>query len=341
MPSRAVKTIGKQAGNGSTRMLPPTGRTRPRSTVCAQPGRAERLRSRPLNASTSPGGARATAAALSAHGQKCTKSIRTKIDELLAGPFVEAFEAVDCRTPAYGECRLSAADAFRTKVHFAHVTGTPDARFLIEGLGCHLELSVQLNVYRLVVVYRILAQGSLDSAALQPRFARWAIGATDAGWKIGWRDAIELEQRRNQSHRGLLLRLPARGFFGERVPPTLLDNRRRPDDAFVSDRGKTCWRRTPAPRGEWPLIRPGETAGSRPPGPAELPHRNRRARNIASRQARIAATAPSRNAPGSLPPIASRIVRSTASNGPAFVGAGAAVCAAVWIVPPAALVRPR
>ena len=119
------------------------------------------------------------------------ESIRTKIDELLAGPFVEAFEAVDCRTPAYGECRLSQADAFRTKVHFAHVTGTPDARFLIEGLGCHLELSVQLNVYRLVVVYRILAQGSLDSAALQPRFARWAIGATDAGWKIGWRDAID------------------------------------------------------------------------------------------------------------------------------------------------------
>ena len=28
-------------------------------------------------------------------------------------------------------------------------------------------------------------------AALQPRFARWAIGATDAGWTIGWRDAID------------------------------------------------------------------------------------------------------------------------------------------------------
>jgi hypothetical protein len=26
---------------------------------------------------------------------------------------------------------------------------------------------------------------------LQPRFARWAIDATDAGWPIGWRDAID------------------------------------------------------------------------------------------------------------------------------------------------------
>jgi hypothetical protein len=119
------------------------------------------------------------------------ESIRNKIDGLLAGPFLEAFEAVDCRTPAYSACPLSPADAFRTRVQFAHVTRTPEARYLIEGLGCHLELYVQLNVYRLVVVYRIPAQGSLDSAALQPRFARWAVGATDAGWKIGWRDAID------------------------------------------------------------------------------------------------------------------------------------------------------
>ena len=84
------RRLGKQAGNGSTRMLPPTGRTRPRSTVCAQPGRAERLRSRPLNASTSPGGARATAAALSAHGQKCPRIHQNQNQWLLAGPFVGA-----------------------------------------------------------------------------------------------------------------------------------------------------------------------------------------------------------------------------------------------------------
>ena len=35
-------------------------------------------------------------------------TIRNKIDELLAGPFVEAFKAVDCRTPEYDSRPLSA-----------------------------------------------------------------------------------------------------------------------------------------------------------------------------------------------------------------------------------------
>jgi len=119
------------------------------------------------------------------------ENIRNKIDELLAGPFVQAFKAVDCETPKYDSARLSAAEACRATVRIGHVAGTPDARYLIQGLGAQLELYLQLNVYRLVVVYRIPAQGTLDSSALQPRFARWSIGAADAGWTIGWRDAID------------------------------------------------------------------------------------------------------------------------------------------------------
>jgi hypothetical protein len=56
---------------------------------------------------------------------------------------------------------------------------TPDT--LVEALGSCLEVYVQLNVYRSVVVDRAPAQGTLDSAALQPRFARWALAAADAG----------------------------------------------------------------------------------------------------------------------------------------------------------------
>ena len=119
------------------------------------------------------------------------ENLRNKIDELLAGPFVQAFRGVECRTPDYGSFALSAADSFRSSVQIGHVAGTPDARYLIEAWGAQLELYVQLNVYRLVVVYRIPGQGTLDSAALRPRFARWSIGATDAGWTIGWRDAID------------------------------------------------------------------------------------------------------------------------------------------------------
>ena len=142
-------------------------------------------------------------------------------------------------------------------MHFAHVTGTPDARFLIEELGCYLELSVQLNVYRLVVVYRILAQGSLDSAALQPQFARWAIGATDAGWKIGWRDAMNSSSAVTRAIEVYCYAsLPVDFLENEYHQLYWITDVVQMTRSFLIE-GKTCWRRTPAPRGEWPLIRPG------------------------------------------------------------------------------------
>jgi hypothetical protein len=124
------------------------------------------------------------------------EQIRDKIEELLVGPLFESLKAVDCQSPDYDSPSGSPKDAFRAKVRIGHISGTPEARYLVEGLESHLELYVQLNVYRLVIVYRIPGQGTLDCAALQPRFARWAIGAADAGWKIGWRDAIEERQTR-------------------------------------------------------------------------------------------------------------------------------------------------
>ena len=53
------------------------------------------------------------------------ENITTRIDALLTGPFVEAFKAVDCRTPAYDSPPMSAAEAFRATVQIGHVAGTP------------------------------------------------------------------------------------------------------------------------------------------------------------------------------------------------------------------------
>jgi hypothetical protein len=123
-------------------------------------------------------------------------AIRRSIDEVLTGPLFEALRAVDCKVPPYDAPPIPSEDAFRGKVRAGHVAGTPEARYLVEGLGTQLELSVQLNVYRLVVVYRLPGQGTLDCSALQPRFARWAVGAADAGWTIGWRDSLEEDEAR-------------------------------------------------------------------------------------------------------------------------------------------------
>jgi hypothetical protein len=50
-------------------------------------------------------------------------------------------------------------------------------------------MQLQLNVHRLVVVYRVPALDALDASTLAVRLKRWRIGAENAGWKFGWRDA--------------------------------------------------------------------------------------------------------------------------------------------------------
>ena len=103
--------------------------------------------------------------------------IRKQVDEILMGPLFEAFKAVDCAAPQYDASALSPHEAFRAKVRIGHLAGTPEARYLVQGLGSWLELYVQLNVNRLVVVYRIPAQelgivGRYSLALLDGRLVR-------------------------------------------------------------------------------------------------------------------------------------------------------------------------
>ncbi|MBL6650739.1 MAG: hypothetical protein ISP49_04040 [Reyranella sp.] len=104
---------------------------------------------------------------------------------------LEALKAMDDPVPDFYSGSVQGHDVNRTAVRIAHLSGAPEARYLVHGLGSRLELHVQLNVYRLAVVYRIPAQRDLDSAALQTRFARWTAGAAGAGWTIGWREACD------------------------------------------------------------------------------------------------------------------------------------------------------
>lgn len=117
--------------------------------------------------------------------------IRRSTDEFLTGPMLASLGSVDYEMPAYGCPSIDPRNAFRGKVSVGHICGSPEARYLLHALEAELELTVQLNVYRLVVVYRVPAVGALDCLGLKPRFERWEIGATNAGWKIGWRDTID------------------------------------------------------------------------------------------------------------------------------------------------------
>jgi len=122
--------------------------------------------------------------------------IRRQIDGFLTGPIPEALKGVDYRMPAYGSASPQAHEAWSAIVRTAHICGNPEARYIVSALGTTLEVYVQLNVYRLVVVYHVPSAGTLDAAALRPRLERWEIGAQDAGWKTGWRDKVMEDEAR-------------------------------------------------------------------------------------------------------------------------------------------------
>src|SRR5439155_5063236 len=64
-----------------------------------------------------------------------------------------------------------------------------DATYLVNSFRDELLMQLQLNVHRLVVVYRVPGLDALDANTLAVRLERWRLGAEHAGWKFGWRDA--------------------------------------------------------------------------------------------------------------------------------------------------------
>jgi hypothetical protein len=119
--------------------------------------------------------------------------LRRAIDAFLIGPMAEGLGAVECKAPSPSEEPPSISSASAAKVEVSHILGTPDAAYSIRAFGDELSMKIQLNVYRLVLVYSLPAHQAQDSEALKPRFARWELGAGHAGWHVGWRDSVLLE----------------------------------------------------------------------------------------------------------------------------------------------------
>jgi hypothetical protein len=114
-----------------------------------------------------------------------------RTEAFLAGQMLAALRAVEYELPSFDaeptETDLSIAA--RARVDVRHVRGTCDATYIVQAFGDELLMQLQLNVHRLVVVYRVPALDALDAATLATRLERWRLGAEHAGWKFGWRDA--------------------------------------------------------------------------------------------------------------------------------------------------------
>jgi hypothetical protein len=114
-----------------------------------------------------------------------------RTEDFLTGQMLEALRAVEYALLSFDtEPReMSLCAAARGRVEIRHVRGASDATYMVQAFGDELLMQLQLNVHRLVVVYRVPALDALDANTLAVQLDRWRIGAEHAGWKFGWRDA--------------------------------------------------------------------------------------------------------------------------------------------------------
>jgi len=117
--------------------------------------------------------------------------VQERTEQFLTVQMLEALQAVEYELASFDtESReVQLVDATRSRVQIRHVRGASDATYLINSFDDELLMQLQLNVHRLVVVYRVPALDALDASTLAVRLERWRIGAEHAGWKFGWRDA--------------------------------------------------------------------------------------------------------------------------------------------------------
>jgi hypothetical protein len=111
-------------------------------------------------------------------------------EEFLTVQMPSTLSAVEYEMPRFSEepSRQTLAHLTRSQVEVRHVTGTPDAAYLVNAFGEDLLMTMQLNVRRFVVVYSVPVTLPIGSSTIAPHFERWATGAQHAGWMIGWRD---------------------------------------------------------------------------------------------------------------------------------------------------------
>jgi len=114
-----------------------------------------------------------------------------RTEDFLTGQMIEVLRAVEYALPSFDEepVDVAIADMARGQVDIRHVRGASDATYLVAAFGDELMMQLQLNVHRLVVVYRVPGSAALDADSLATHLDRWRIGAEHAGWKFGWRDA--------------------------------------------------------------------------------------------------------------------------------------------------------
>jgi hypothetical protein len=102
-----------------------------------------------------------------------------RTEHFLTDQMLEALRAVEYELPSFDTelHDVELAAVARAGVEIRHVRGASDATYLSNAFGEEVLMPSQLNVHRLVVVYRVPALDALDASTLAVRLKRWRIGA--------------------------------------------------------------------------------------------------------------------------------------------------------------------
>ena len=116
-----------------------------------------------------------------------------RTDLFLSQQLPQALRQVELRPVTFDRRASHAAldEMSLAAIEMAYVHGSADALYRVAAFDRRLVMQVQLNAYRLVVLYRVPMAAGIDVAGLEARFGRWQKGAAHVGWQIGWRDAAD------------------------------------------------------------------------------------------------------------------------------------------------------
>ena len=125
----------------------------------------------------------------------------------------------------------------RAGVAIRHVRGACDAAYLVKAFDEELLMQLQLNVHRLVVVYRVPALDALDAATLAIRLI---VGASSPSMPAG--SSAGATRRSQETSAGTTSRLIATPsqvpIFSKTSSSNSMAHRHRPDDALLYTRGR-------------------------------------------------------------------------------------------------------
>ena len=84
------------------------------------------------------------------------ESAQERVEDFLTKQLLAAFRATEYALPTFDAepQDQTLAEASRANVELRHVRGASDCTYLVQAFGDALLVQVQLNVFRLVVVYR-------------------------------------------------------------------------------------------------------------------------------------------------------------------------------------------